>query len=35
MVSKIFKDKDEMMKGLLETASLIAKKSLVAIYGIK
>jgi len=35
MVSKIFKDKDEMMKGCMETAALIAKKSLVAIYGIK
>ena len=35
MVGKVFKDKEEMMKGLLDTACLIAKKSLVAIYGVK
>ena len=35
LVGKVFKDKPEMLEGLTETASLSAKKSLVAIYGIK
>ena len=35
LVSKVFKTKEEMVKGLYDTAALIAKKSLVAIYGIK
>ena len=34
-MGKVFKDKDAMVEGLLETAACIAKKSLVAIYGIK
>ena len=35
LVSRLFQDKETLLEGLISTASLIAKKSLVAIYGIK
>ena len=35
LVSKIFPNKEEMMKGVMELADTIATKSPVAIYGTK